>query len=229
MKLYNFGFGPYPQRLTIYLAEKGIPDVDVVTFDPPVEARENWPPPAVAALSPTGSLPIVVDDDGTAVTQSLAILEYLEDAYPYPEMRGRTAAERAHTRQILNVFDEALDAFALWGSYGSDLGGRDKGEYRHVIRIGAESYFGKLRLAERMIGETEFLASARVTIADCVAMALLQYTADFYDVPIPADCRKLTAWKARFASRPSVRACVFPPEQWRIARNLMAQTGVTFG
>ena len=225
MKLYNFEFGPYPQRIKIYLVEKGITDIDVVAFDAPTR-NSTWPPPDVAMLTPTGSLPIIVDDDGTTVTQSLAILEYLEDTRPERDMRGATAAERARTRQLVNVFDEALGAFALWGRYGSDLGGRDKDGYRQVIRIGAEGFFRKLRLAERMIDDSEFLSGAGVTIADCVAMATLQHTIDFYGVPIPPDCPRLARWYERFASRPSGRVCEYPSEQHGTARHLMAQSNI---
>lgn len=227
MKVYNFPFGPYPQRVTIYLAEKGVAEFELVEFDAPV-GKTNWPPASIAALTPTGSLPIIVDDDGTVVTQSLAILEYLEDTRCEPDMRGVTPQDRACTRELVNVFDKALDFFALWARYGSDLSLGDKREYRDVIKIGAERFFEKLRLAERMIEDTQFLAGESVTIADCVAMATLQYTIRFYEVPIPPDCHRLSNWYARFSSRPSAAGSVFPPEQHRIARQLMTQTGVTF-
>ena len=227
MKLYNFDFGPYPQRVNIYLAEKGLTDVEREYLEAPT-GKTKWPPDEVAAHSQTGSLPIIVDDDGTVVAQSLAILEYLEDIRPEPDMRGRTAAERARTRQLVAVFDEALDGFALWGKYGSDLGGYDKHDYRQVFNIGAQKYVQKLRLAERMIADTEFLAGNRVTIVDCVAMAMLQYTKDFFDVPLPPDCPKLVRWYMRFSKRPGCKSGVFPSEQHEIGRGLMRQTGVTF-
>lgn len=227
MKLYNFAFGPYPQRVTIYLKEKGVTNVELVVFDAPT-GKASWPPPAIAALTPTGSLPIIVDDDGTVVTQSLAILEYLEDTRPEPNMRGRTAVERVRTRQLVNVFDEALDAFSLWARYGSDLGGNDRDVYRQVIRLGAEGYFQKLRLAERMLENSEFVGGDQVTIADCVAMAMLQYTIEFYSVPIPPDCVRLASWFARFSARPSAFAPRFPSEHHQIARGLVAQTGINF-
>lgn len=225
MKLYNFAFGPYPQRVNIYLAEKTPAGIERIILDAPT-GKGNWPPDEIAALSLTGSLPIIVDGDGTTVTQSLAILEYIEDTRPEPNMRGHTAATRARTRQLVAVFDEAMDAFALWGRYGSDLGGHDKDTHREVIKIGSERYFQKLQLAEKMIGDTEFLTGETVTIADCVAMAMLQYSLTFFDVPIPPDCVRLQRWYDRFAKRPSAAAGAFPLEQRSIARHLMRQTNV---
>ena len=226
MKLYNFGFGPYPQRVNIYLAEKGLFDVQRVMFKAPT-GKTDWPPAEIAAISQTGSLPILLDEAGTTITQSLAILEFLEDRYPATDMRGSTAAARARTREIVSVFDEALDAFALWARY-SNLGGHDKAAYREVIKIGSDGYIQKLQLAERMIDHTDFLAGDTVTIADCVAMALLHYTASFYDVPIPTCCPQLTRWYERFATRPSAVCHDYPATQLRIARGLMEQSSVVF-
>ncbi|RZN34698.1 glutathione S-transferase family protein [Bradyrhizobium sp. Leo121] len=226
MKLYNFAFGPYPQRLTIYVAEKGLTDIELIRLDPPTD-QTNWPPALLKGLTPASSLPIVVDDDGTVVGQSLAILEYLEDTRPGPDMRGRTPADRAHTRELVTVFDDALSFFALWARHGSLLNRGVDRESRDVAEICAPSYFQKLRLAERMIGDAEFLAGEAVTIADCVAMATLRYVDGFYDVPIPSDCSRLSNWYARFSSRPSVPAHDFPPHQHALARHLMTQTGIS--
>lgn len=116
MKLYNFAFGPYPQRVNIYLAEKAPANLEWIILDAPT-CKTKWPPDEVAALSLTGSLPIIVDDDGTAVTQSLAILEYIEDTRPEPDMRGPTQAARARIRQLVAVLDEP--PFAAVRSKGS--------------------------------------------------------------------------------------------------------------
>ncbi|WP_425340446.1 hypothetical protein [Ciceribacter sichuanensis] len=48
-----------------------------------------------------GSLPILRDADGTVIGQSLAILEYIEDRVPEPDMRGNTPAEGLGSAQSL--------------------------------------------------------------------------------------------------------------------------------
>lgn len=226
MKLYNFRFGPYPRRISIYFAEKGLRPSELIEFDPPSELS-GWPPSSIQDLTPTGSLPILVDDDGTVVSQSLAILEYLEDTRPIPDMRGATPAERVSSRQLVNVLDTALTFFALWARHGSALSRTKPDDSRDLIEIGAQGYFDQLRLTERMIGDTEFLAGDATTIADCVGMALLQYTIEFYDVPIPPDCHRLSSWYDRFSGRPSAAGSEFPAEQHRIARGLLAQSNVS--
>lgn len=225
MKLYDFPWGPYPLRITLYLAEKGLTDIEIVTLEPPLD-KAGWPPPFLTALTPAGSLPVIVDDDGTVVGQSLAILEYLEETSPGPDMLGATPAERARTRDTVAVFDEAIAFFGLWSRHGSMLNRGIIRESPEAASIGAERYGQKLRLAERMIGDREFLAGDKVTIADCVAMAALQFTREFYGVAIPADCPLLAAWYDRFATRPSVRPLRFPADQLALAYDLPAQSGL---
>src|SRR5690606_9786443 len=93
-----------------------------------------------------------------------------------------------------------------------------------VAEICAGRYFEQLRLIEKMTGDTEFFASDHVTIADCVAMAALQYVIDFYDVPIPHDCPKLARWYAGFSKRPSAVSPQYPEAKRARARGLLAQT-----
>jgi len=50
---------------------------------------------------------------------------------------------------------------------------------REVAEIGADRYIGQLRLVESLMPEERFIAGQYVTLADCVAMATLQYASDF--------------------------------------------------
>lgn len=225
MKLYDFPWGPYPLRITIYLAEKGLTGIDVIPLEPPID-KKDWPPPFLKALTPAGSLPVLVVDDGTVVGQSLAILEYLEETQRGPNMLGSTAAMRARTRELVAVFDEAIAFFGLWSRHGSRLNKSIIKESPDAASIGAERYAQKLRIAERMMSESGFLNGEDVTVADCVAMATLQFTREFYGVPIPADCPKLASWYERFAKRPSAPPLRFPSEQLALAHGLPEQTGI---
>ena len=225
VKLYNFAFGPYPQRLNIYLAEKKPADVELILFDEP-DRQAGVPPAAVRALTVTGSMPLLKDDDGTVIGQSLAILEYLEDRLQGPDLMGATPAARARTRQLVHMFDEAMTFFGLWARHGSSLGHGIVRTSQEVAEICAARYFGQLRLIERMAGDTEFLAGNSVTVADCVAMATLQYALDFYDVPVPADCPQLARWYDAFSRRPGAASPPYPEAKRAKARGLMTQTRI---
>lgn len=225
MKLYDFPWGPYPLRITIYLAEKGITDAEVIKLQPPLDGFA-WPPSFIRELTPAGTFPVIVDDDGTTVAQSIAILEYLEETRDGPDMIGATPAERARTRELVAVFDEAIAFFGVWARHGSALNAGKVESNLAVAAIGAQRYGQKLRLAERMIGDGDFLAHGRVTIADCVAAATLHFTGRLYGVAIPTDCPKLATWYDGFFIRGSVPPLGVPPEQLAIAYGLPEQTGI---
>lgn len=226
IKLYNFAFGPYPQRLNIYLSEKNPSGVDLTVYDEP-DSAANIPPTKIRALTPTGSLPILLDKDGTTIGQSLAILEYLEDRFPEPDLRGATAHARAVARQFVHVFDEALTFFGLWARHGSDLGRGIVPTSRDVAQLCSQRYFGQLRLVDRMMADTPFIAGEHVTIADCVAMATLQYSGDFYGVPIPPECVSLRKWYDSFSARPSAATPWYPESKRETAYGLIEQSGVS--
>lgn len=227
LEIINFAFGPYPQRVNIYLAEKRPGGVAVTMYAQP-DRLENLPPPEIRALTPMGSLPMLRDADGTVIGPSLAILDYIEDAIPDPDMRGKTPAERAKVRQYVHMFDEALTFFGLWARHGSALGQGVVRSSREVSEICADRYFGQLGLIQRLMSEEPFIAGEHVTLADCVAMATLQYASDFYAVPIPHECVKLQMWLDRFSERPSAKRPPYAEQQRRNALGLMGQTGVCF-
>lgn len=215
-------------RVTIYLREKGLNDVEIIELEPPVDKKTNWPPDFLKPLTAQGSLPVFLDDDGTAVGQSLAILEYLEETKKGPDLMGATAGARARTREAVSVFDEAIAFFGVWARHGSSV--YEGSPFKHSLeaaQVGAERYGQKLRLAERVIGDNEFVAGPNVTIADCVAMATLQFVVEFYSVQIPADCPKLIAWYDRFSKRPSFKPLTIPENMLEISRGLTGQTGIT--
>lgn len=164
IEIFNFAFGPYPQRVNIYLAEKQPEGVAVTVYAEP-DRRANTTPPEIRALTPTGSLPILRDADGTSVGQSLAILDYIEDIIPEPNVRGNTPAERAKVRQIVHMLDEALTFFGLWARHGSALGQGVVRSSRELAEICADRYFEQLRLIERLMSEEPFIAGEHVTLA----------------------------------------------------------------
>jgi maleylpyruvate isomerase len=59
--------------------------------------------PAYLKVNPQGLVPSLVLDDGTALTQSLAILEYLEEVRPEPPMLPTTPAARARVRAAAQI------------------------------------------------------------------------------------------------------------------------------
>ena len=72
-----------------------------------------------------------------------------------------------------------------------------------------------------------FLTGPNVTIADVVAMSLLEFVQDFYGVPIPVGCSRLASWYERFAQRPRIPAAAYTPEERKLALGLPTQTQIS--
>lgn len=223
MKLYNFPWGPYPRRVEIYLAEKGIGDIELVEVEFPHQPA-LWPEGFLKGLNPAHSLPVLDTGKGLLIGQSIAILEYLEEHYPGPDLLGATPEARAATRDWIAIFDEATSFFGIWARQGSPVNADRHENSQSAARVGAERYFGKLRVAEeKFVGP--FLAGDTLSMADCVAMALLEFTTQFYGVPLPKDCPKLVAWYSRMSDRETISSPPYPPAMLEVAHGLPEQTG----
>jgi maleylacetoacetate isomerase len=97
MKLYGFFRSSASYRARIALNVKGL-DYQGVEIDLRAGASEQRTPEYLA-LNPEGLVPVLVDR-GHVITQSLAIIEYLEEAYPAPALLPAAAHERARVRGL---------------------------------------------------------------------------------------------------------------------------------
>src|SRR5262245_9051089 len=102
MKLLDFSLAPNPKKVRVYIAEKGlalpIEQVDVMN-------GKNRTPEFLGKVNPLGGLPVLELDDGTYLTESLAIISYLEELHPNPPMAGTNALERARVRETERICD----------------------------------------------------------------------------------------------------------------------------
>lgn len=97
MKLFTYFRSSAAFRTRIALNLKGI-DYEPVSVDlrPNVAAHRT---PEFLAVNPQGLVP-ALQHDGTTVTQSLAIIEYLNELYPQPPFLPTSPADRAHVRAM---------------------------------------------------------------------------------------------------------------------------------
>jgi glutathione S-transferase len=219
MKLHHFSWGLYPVRVTLYLAEKAIPDVQLIEVDPTDPRTLS----RVHELSPLGTVPVLEAEDGLVIRQSLAILEYLEERFPEPNLMGETPAARAATRELVALLDEASTFFGIWCHKGSPVFAGHEPQSAEAAALAAEGYYKRVRLLDTLMANAPFLTGDKVTIADCVAMALFHFAKGFYGVALPADCSKLVGWYERFARRPSVLTPQYPPDLLRLSYGLKAR------
>lgn len=98
MKLYGNEISSATSRVRIALAVKGL-----AAEPQPIgilgEGPENRQP-AYLAVNPQGLIPALATDEGLLVTQSLAIVEYLEERYPEPRLLPENTEDRAFARAL---------------------------------------------------------------------------------------------------------------------------------
>jgi len=99
MKLYGFFRSSAAFRVRIALNLKGVAREDVFV---PLRTGAQIAPD-YRAINPQGLVPTLVTDDGTALTQSLAIIEYLDEIHPVPPLMPATPAARARVRALAQV------------------------------------------------------------------------------------------------------------------------------
>src|SRR5437660_8126676 len=112
MKLYDSGPAPNPRRVRIFLAEKGI----TVPAEQVDLAAQEQKSPAFTALNPLQRVPVLALDDGTVITESIAICRYFEALRPEPPLFGRGAKEAAlvemwNRRVELNLYGAVSAVF----------------------------------------------------------------------------------------------------------------------
>jgi len=96
MKLFGYWRSSATYRVRIALALKEL-DYD---YEPVNLLKGEQKSPDYLAKNPTGLVPTLVTNNGDIIAQSLAIMEYLEDAFPAPSILPGDLAGRAHARAI---------------------------------------------------------------------------------------------------------------------------------
>ena len=93
MKFYDFPVAPSPRKVRIFIAEKGLNITTTL-----INLREgDQSSKMFRAVNPRGTVPALELDDGTCLTESLAICHYLERFQPEPNLLGIDAKEQALT------------------------------------------------------------------------------------------------------------------------------------
>ena len=168
IKLYNYFRSSASYRVRIALNFKGLPYEYV-----PVHLLKDGGQqlaPSFRTLNPDSLIP-VLDDDGQVLTQSLAIIEYLEETRPQPPLLPRDAVERAYVRSIaLAIACEIhpLNNLRVLRYLVKTLGLSEEQKntwYRHWVEQGLASLEARL-VAEARGGR--YALGDSVTIADVV-------------------------------------------------------------
>ncbi len=200
MLIYD-AHSPAPRCLRMFLLEKQL-QLPAVTVD--VMTGENRQP-AYLAINPAGQTPALRLDDGSVLTEAVAIAEYLEELHPSPVLIGSTPEQRAQTRQWwrrveLNITEFIHNAY----HYAEGLA-----RFESRMPVFPEAAAGLKRVAQDrlgwldgMFGTGPYLCGERFTAADIWLYVWLDF-GQSVNQPFDRSLPNIGLWFNRIAARPS--------------------------
>jgi glutathione S-transferase len=202
MKLYDSKMAPNPRRVRIFLAEKGI-TVPSVQVD--IGKAENRGADYLAK-NPLGGVPILELDDGTVLTETVAICRYFEETQPNPPLMGTDAKDRAIVEmwQRRMELEIALPIMQTFRNTHDFFKGRipQVKEYGEVCRAQAVK---RLEWMDAELAKREFVAGPRYTIADITLLIGIDF-GRVVKIGIQPEQKNLARWYEAVSSRPSAKA-----------------------
>ena len=203
MKLYDTVLAPNPRRVRWLMAEKGIEDIEIETFNLMEGGHKT---PGYIAKAGLPQVPMLELDDGTCITESLAICRYLESRYPEPNLFGRTPEETAviemwTRRAEMMVATPVMIAVRHTHPAMAAL-------EQQVPVVGEHSLEGGLRalkVLDRQLADHEWLAGDRLTIADIVAFVGIDF-GRMIKLQLPEGLTNVARWADAMRARPAAAA-----------------------
>ena len=205
MKLYDSFRAPNPRRVRWVMAEKGVGDIEIIDVD---LFKGEHKTPEYLAKAGAANVPALELDDGTTITESLAICRYLESVYPEPNLFGRDAKETAviemWTRRaemmvgnpLMQAVRHSHPALAALETQVPEVAQNNR-------MIGERA----LRLFDAQLGKHPFIAGERITMADIVAIVGIEF-ARMVKFRLPEELANMVRWREAMLAREAAKAGV---------------------
>jgi glutathione S-transferase len=203
MKLYDSGRAPNPRRVRIFLAEKGI-TVPTEQVDMMTGAHRT---PEYTAINPLQRMPALVLDDGTIITESIAICRYFEAKQPDPPLFGTGALEIAtvemwNRRCEINLLQCVANVFRHTHPAAKTLEVPQVAEWGQANRPRVAEF---LAIFDAQLGKLRFAAGDNFSVADITALVAVDFMKPA-KIEMPAGLDNVKRWYDEVSSRASAKA-----------------------
>ena len=200
MKLFDGGRAPNPRRVRVFLAEKGL-EVPLVPVDMAAFGHRDE---AVSSRNPLRRLPVLELNDGTIITESVAICRYFEELHPQPALFGEGAAGKAlvemwQRRMEFNLLVPVAQAFRHIHPAMKEWEVPQVPEWGEANKPKAIEF---LRLLDAELAGRQFVAGDTYSIADITGLIAIDFMKPAR-IALPQDCTHVQRWYAAVAARPS--------------------------
>jgi glutathione S-transferase len=203
MKLYDTKTAPNPRRVRIFLAEKGI-EVPIEQVD--IMAKQHLTP-EYTAINPLQRMPTLVLDDGTIISESIAICRYFEALHPQPPLFGTGAKEIAvvemwNRRCELSLFFPVAHVFRHTHPAMKELEVPQVPAWAEANRPRVVDF---LRVLDAELAAHPFVAGEHYTVADITALCAVDFMKPAR-IAMPDDLVHVKRWHVEVSARPSAKA-----------------------
>jgi glutathione S-transferase len=203
MKLYDSARAPNPRRVRVFLAEKGL-TVPTEQVDIAAMAHKS---PEFSAINPLQRLPALALDDGTVITESMAICRYFEALRAEPPLFGRGAKEAALTemwnrRVEFHLFANVAAVFRHQHPAMKELEVPQVPEWAEANKPRVLDF---LQFLDGELKDRLFIVDDHYSVADITALIAIDFMKPAR-LAVPEGLRHLRRWHAQASERPSARA-----------------------
>ena len=203
MKLYDGGRAPNPRRVRIFLAEKGIS----VPIEPVDIGAGQHKSDAYTAINPLQRLPALVLDDGTVLTESIAICRYFEALQPAPVLFGTGAIEIALVEMWQRRVELTLMAAiqAVFRHLHPGMAQLQQPQIAEWGEINKPRVLEFLQLLDRELGGRRYVAADTFSVADITGLVTIDLMKPA-KLTVPGEFTNVLRWHAEVSARPSAKA-----------------------
>ena len=208
MLFYDCSTAPNPRRARMFIAEKG---VQVETRDISIAKGEQLSED-FRAVNPNATIPVLVTDEGTVLTENLGIAAYLEARFPEPPLMGRTPDEKGQVLMWNSIVEQqggAPVAEALRNTHPAFENRAIPGPVNYaqipeLAQRGAARVARFFDMLEARLSESAYVAGPEFTLADISTFVFVDF-ARVIKMPIPQENSATLAWFEKIAARPSAQ------------------------
>ncbi|MGS1093397.1 glutathione S-transferase [Aquamicrobium terrae] len=203
MKLFDGGRAPNPRRVRVFLAEKGM-KVPLVPVDMGAMGHRA---DEIRVRNPLQRLPVLELDDGTILTESVAICRYFEELQPQPPLFGQGALGKAQVemwqrRMELELMMRVAHAFRHIHPAMKEWEVPQVPEWGEANKPKVVDF---LRFLDGELAGREFIAGDAYSIADITGLIAVDFMKPAR-IQVPDECANVRRWHEAVSARPSAAA-----------------------
>lgn len=206
MKLYTFPTAPSPQRVHLFLKEKGVElPFEFVDMKAAAQLSEEY-----KTVNPRCTVPALLLEDGTVISEVIAICHYLEALYPEVPLLGHDPK----TKALISEWDhrvemECLSAIADALRNRSEAfkgraipGALDVEQIPELVPRGIMRLQGFFQILDAQLANNRFVAGETFSMADISAFVAVGF-ARWVKQEAPPEQQHLQRWRQEIAERPA--------------------------